>query len=127
MRSRTAAVTVETALVLPIALLFILGIFEYGRYLMTMQLMNNAAREGVRYAVTHLQPVTLGATTYGNATSDVTLGAAFQGGTPPKQHHLSVVLDGSGSVVSDPGGIDCPARCDADFTDGTSVTLAALK
>src|SRR5205807_1594103 len=71
-RSRTAAVTVETALVLPIALLFILGIFEYGRYLMTMQLMNNAAREGVRYAVTHLQPVTLGATTYGNATSDVT-------------------------------------------------------
>lgn len=61
-----------------------------------------------------------------NATSDVTLGAAFQGGTPPKQHHLSVVLDGSGSVVSDPGGIDCPARCDADFTDGTSVTLAAV-
>jgi Flp pilus assembly protein TadG len=69
---RVAAVTVETALVLPIALLFLFGIFEYGRYLMTMQLMNNAAREGVRYAVTHLQPVTLGSTTYGNATSDVT-------------------------------------------------------
>src|SRR5256885_13823689 len=69
---RVAAVTVETALVLPIALLFILGIFEYGRYLMTMQLLNNAAREGVRYAVTHLQPVTIGATTYGSATSDVT-------------------------------------------------------
>ncbi len=63
---------VETALVLPIVLLFLFGIFEYGRYFMTMQLLNNAAREGARYAIAHLQPVVLGSTTYGNATSDVT-------------------------------------------------------
>ncbi len=69
---RRAAATVETALVLPIVLLFMFGIFEYGRYFMTMQLLNNAAREGARYAIAHLQPVTLGNTTYGNATSDVT-------------------------------------------------------
>jgi Flp pilus assembly protein TadG len=71
-RPRPGSVTVETALVLPLVLLFILGLFEYGRYEMTVQLFNNAAREGVRYAITHLQPVTLGSTTYGNATSDVT-------------------------------------------------------
>jgi Flp pilus assembly protein TadG len=71
-RPRRGSVTVETALVLPLVLLFILGLFEYGRYEMTVQLFNNAAREGVRYAITHLQPVTLGGTTYGNATSDVT-------------------------------------------------------
>ena len=70
--SRRGAATVETALVLPIVLLFMFGIFEYGRYFMTMQLLNNAAREGARYAIAHLQPVTLGNTTYGNATSDVT-------------------------------------------------------
>src|SRR5438045_2129443 len=70
-RSRGAA-TVEMALVLPIVLLFMFGIFEYGRYFMTMQLFNNAAREGARYAIAHLQPVTIGSTTYGNATSDVT-------------------------------------------------------
>src|SRR5204862_7766525 len=69
---RRGAATVEMALVLPIVLLFLFGIFEYGRYFMTVQLMNNAAREGARYAITHLQPVTIGATTYGNATSDVT-------------------------------------------------------
>jgi len=69
---RRGAVAVETAMVLPIVLLFLFGIFEYGRYFLTMQLLNNAAREGARYAITHLQPVTLGATTYGNATSDVT-------------------------------------------------------
>jgi Flp pilus assembly protein TadG len=69
---RRGAATVETALVLPIVLLFLFGIFEYGRYFMTMQLLNNAAREGARYAIAHLQPVTIGNTTYGSATSDVT-------------------------------------------------------
>jgi Flp pilus assembly protein TadG len=71
-RTRQGSLTVEMALVLPLVLLLILGLFEYGRFLMTVQLFNNAAREGVRYAITHLQPVTLGGTTYGNATSDVT-------------------------------------------------------
>jgi Flp pilus assembly protein TadG len=66
------SVTVEMALVLPIVLLFILGVFEYGRYLMTVQIFNNAAREGARYAIAHLQPVTINGVTYGNATSDVT-------------------------------------------------------
>ena len=69
---RRGSVTVEMALVLPLVLAFILGVFEYGRYIFTVQLFNNAAREGARYAVAHLQPVTLGGTTYGNATSDVT-------------------------------------------------------
>jgi Flp pilus assembly protein TadG len=62
----------EAALVLPICLIFILGIFEYARYVMFLQLFSNAAREGVRYAVTHLDPVTIQNVTYGNSTSDVT-------------------------------------------------------
>jgi Flp pilus assembly protein TadG len=66
------SVTVETALVLPLVLLLILGVFEYGRYALTVQLFDNAAREGVRYAITHLQPVTLDGTTYGNTDADVT-------------------------------------------------------
>lgn len=44
---------VETALVMAIALLFIFGILEYGRYLMVLHTTNNAAREGARYAVVH--------------------------------------------------------------------------
>jgi Flp pilus assembly protein TadG len=63
---------VETALVLPLVMLFILGIFEYSRYLMTVHLATNAAREGCRYAVSHAQPVTVAGTTEGNSTSDVT-------------------------------------------------------
>jgi Flp pilus assembly protein TadG len=70
--ARKGSALVETALVLPILLLFLLGIMEYGRYFFVLQLATNAAREGCRYAVTHTNPVTLGGTTTGNATSDVT-------------------------------------------------------
>lgn len=53
-------------------LLFLFGIMEYGRYVLSLQVVTNAAREGCRYAVTHTQPVTLSGSTTGNATSDVT-------------------------------------------------------
>lgn len=53
-------------------LLFLFGVMEYGRYVLALQVVTNAGREGCRYAVTHTQPVTLGGTTTGNATSDVT-------------------------------------------------------
>ena len=70
-RPRRGATLVETAIVLPLVMLFILGVFEYSRYLMLLHLCTNAAREGCRYAVSHTQPVTIGGVTQGNATSDV--------------------------------------------------------
>jgi hypothetical protein len=48
---RRGTATVETALVLPLLLLFFLGIFEYEQYLSVRQVMENAARLGARYAV----------------------------------------------------------------------------
>lgn len=52
-KRRRGMTTVETSLVLGIALLFLFGILEYGRYLMVLHTTNNAAREGARYAVVH--------------------------------------------------------------------------
>ena len=48
---RRGAAVLETALVLNVLLLGLLGIFEYGRMVMIRQLMDNAAREGARLAV----------------------------------------------------------------------------
>jgi Flp pilus assembly protein TadG len=70
-RERRGASVVEGALLLPMVLLFLFGILEYGRYVMTLQVLTNAAREGAHYALTHTEPVTLEGVTYGNATSDV--------------------------------------------------------
>ena len=44
------AVAVETSLILITLFMFIFGIFEYSRLLMDWNLLNNAAREGCRYA-----------------------------------------------------------------------------
>lgn len=71
LRRRGSAI-VEAALVLPVVLMFLFGILEYGRYILILQVMTNAAREGAHYALAHTNPVTIAGVTYGNATSDVT-------------------------------------------------------
>jgi len=51
-KARRQGVTiVETALVVAVFLLFLFGLFEYGRYIMLRQLLDNAAREGARLAI----------------------------------------------------------------------------
>jgi len=45
---------------------------------------------------------------------------------PPGFHHLTVIADGSGRVISTPPGLDCDSTtCNSDFTDGAVVTLNA--
>ncbi len=50
---RSAATAVETGVVLGVCLLFMFGIFEYGRFFLMKHLLENAAREGARFAVAH--------------------------------------------------------------------------
>jgi Flp pilus assembly protein TadG len=44
---------VEMTFVIIVALMFLFGIMEYGRYLMVLHIADNAAREGARFAVVH--------------------------------------------------------------------------
>ena len=69
---RAGAVLVEAAMVLPLVLLFILGLMEYSRYLMTLHVLTNAVTVGATYAARHTDPIYFNGTTYGNANSDVT-------------------------------------------------------
>lgn len=48
---RRGAAIVEMAFVLPVFLMFVFGIFEYGRFLMMHQVLHNAARDAARWAV----------------------------------------------------------------------------
>jgi Flp pilus assembly protein TadG len=52
--SERGTTTVEAAIILPVFLIFLFGIFEAGRFLNTRQVLTNAAREGARLAVTPL-------------------------------------------------------------------------
>jgi Flp pilus assembly protein TadG len=51
---RRGLTIVESTLVLGIFLMFLLGIFEYCRFLMTMHIVQNAARDGARYAAVNV-------------------------------------------------------------------------
>jgi Flp pilus assembly protein TadG len=54
-RTRRRGLTiVESTLVLSVFLLLLFGMFEYCRFLMVLQVSNNAARNGARYAVVNL-------------------------------------------------------------------------
>ena len=53
-KSQRGTTTVEAAIILPVFLMFLFGIFEAGRFLNVRQVMTNAAREGARFAVTPL-------------------------------------------------------------------------
>jgi len=93
---------VETALVLPLMLMFLLGIMEFGRYVLCLQVVTNAAREGCRYAVTHTQPETLNGVTTGAATSDVTnVITNFLAGQHLSNASMNVYgLDGQGNTLA---------------------------
>ena len=49
--NRTAAVALETALMMPIFLLMLIGILEFGRAVMIHQVITNATREAARHAI----------------------------------------------------------------------------
>jgi Flp pilus assembly protein TadG len=59
---RSGTTIAEAATVIALTLLFLFGIYEYGRFVMIKNLLDNAAREGSRYAVVH---------TYDKTTTDI--------------------------------------------------------
>ena len=58
-KGRSGAAAIETALVMIPMLMMIFGIFEYGRLLMDWNVLNNAAREGCRYALVNNTSTTI--------------------------------------------------------------------
>lgn len=56
---RAGAAAVEAAVVIPLALALIMGIFEFARLLMVQNVMHNASAFGARYAIVHTDTATL--------------------------------------------------------------------
>jgi Flp pilus assembly protein TadG len=52
-RRRRGQALVEFVLVAPIFFLLLFAIIDFGRYVYYVQILNNAAREGTRYAIVH--------------------------------------------------------------------------
>lgn len=60
---KKGAVVVEMAIILPLLLLIVLGIFEFGRAMFITNTLNNAARYGARLAVVSNKPLNVASLT----------------------------------------------------------------
>src|SRR5687767_9895512 len=88
---RRATAAVEFAIVAPLLVMLIFGMIEFGRVMMAMELLNNAARNGARQAVIN------GSTTKSVETSvSDTLES-----TTIKSAKVKVLVDGKEAEVSD--------------------------
>ncbi len=106
LRRRRGAALVEAALVLPSVILFVMGLFEYGRWFLMVHVNSNAVAAGAAYACKHTSPIVLGGTTYGDATSDVTnIVNATIGSQQLSSPTISVYLsDADGNPLTDSAG-----------------------
>ncbi|NMR29402.1 TadE/TadG family type IV pilus assembly protein [Crystallibacter degradans] len=102
-KSENGAAAVEFALVLPLLLLALLGVIEFGRAYNVQISLTQAAREGARYAAIH------------HDASDYDV-AAYATESAPS-------LQGLAFTVSD-GGVPCSALDSVEVT--TSVSLSSM-
>lgn len=97
------AVAVELAIVLPLLLLILMGIIEFGRVLNVQVSLTEAAREGARYAAIH----------YKDSNPDVT--GAAQNAAPS--------LNGLGMTVTNNASSCAPGQ---NVTVNTNLSLSSL-
>jgi Flp pilus assembly protein TadG len=90
---RQGAVAVETGLVIIPLMMLIFGIFEYGWLLMNWNLVNNAAREGCRYALVNNTSSTI-------STQVNTVVLNFMGGANNNFTTFTVTVSGTHNGVS---------------------------
>lgn len=118
---RRGATIVESALVLPMFLMILFGIFEYCRFLMVLHVTGNAARDGARYASVNLsKPSTFSTTDYTDASgtvypSVVKYTTARMGGTQGNVQGFAVTVtarDETGAVITGTqwNGVSFPKR-----------------
>jgi Flp pilus assembly protein TadG len=92
-RGRRGAETVETALVLTTMVMFVFGVFEYSRLLLDWNLLDNAAREGCRYALVNNTSPSI-------STSVRTLVTGYMGGENSSFTGFTVAVSGTHNGVS---------------------------
>lgn len=102
-QNERGAVAVELAIVLPLLLMLLIGIIEFGRVFNVQISLSQAAREGARYAAVHHADDDLD-------VESVALGAA------PSLDSLPVVVDDDADSCSSGG----------DVRVTTSVTVSSL-
>lgn len=92
---RRGAVAVETALVMIMTTSLVFGVFEFSRLFLDWNLLNNAAREGCRYAIVNNTSTTI-------STNVQTVVTSFMAGQTTSFSNFTVTVTGTHLGVSTP-------------------------
>jgi len=92
---RWGAVLVETSVIIGLVAMLVFGVFEYARFLMDWNLLNNAAREGCRYALANNTSTTI-------TTSVTSIVNAYMAGETKDFSNWTVTVTGTHQGVSTP-------------------------
>ncbi len=92
---RVGAAALETAVVMLPVILLMCGVFQYGRLLMSWNVLNNAAREGCRYALVNNTKTTI-------ATDTDAVVRATMGNQVSYYTNFSVTVSGTHNGVATP-------------------------
>jgi Flp pilus assembly protein TadG len=109
---RRGAVTVEAAIVMSLMLSLVFGIFEFSRLLLDWNLINNAAREGCRYAIANNTNSTI-------STDVQTTVTSFMAGRTGDFSGFTVTVSGTHLGVSTPVNNLAPG-------DNITVTVSGI-
>jgi Flp pilus assembly protein TadG len=90
---RWGAVLLETSVIIGLVAMIVFGVFEYSRLLMDWNLLNNAAREGCRYALANNTSTTI-------STSVTSLVNTYMAGENKDFSNWSVTVTGTHLGVS---------------------------
>ncbi len=116
---RSGVATIEFALVSPIFLLFVFGLFELGRMLMIQQSLTNAAREGCRAAV---MATTVNGTEVESAVRNYLQSVSSKAADPAK-----VRVTVPSSLNNIPAGTGLTVAVELDYKDVTWVPLGYFR
>lgn len=111
---------VETALVLPIVVMLVMGLFDLGRGVYAMSAVSNAAREGARTAIVNQVDADVRGRAAAQATAlgiDATL-ATTQANCPAPPHSLLMTPAGASGVCVQFLSHDLTAACAASASYG---------
>jgi Flp pilus assembly protein TadG len=120
-RRRSAATLVETTFIALVCFTFMFALFEYGRVVMMLQLMNNAARTGARQAVvtptSYVNPATATSTVVNTTTAALAgQGLIARNGNPlVSVYQADTAGNNIGPWTSAPFGRNIVVQIDGDY------------
>lgn len=127
-RRERGASLVEAAFVLPVVLLVLFGVVEFGRYLSVSQGVSTAAREAARYGIA-AGPSDNGIPRYTDCAEIIEAGQALSGlGSVDDVDFTITYTDDAGTVVADCDGTTPEPDPDpSNISDGYRIVVAVSR